>query len=356
MTFGTKSMYEKVVTAAEQYSYDPVQNYLRDLKWDGVDRLGCGSLLLRYAGCADTRYHRAVGLMWPISAVARALDPGCKVDTMLILQGGQGENKSQFWSALCPDQRWFTDHISSLSVKDSKQELSGRWIIELAELSALKRTAEVETVKAFIPIRFDKYRPPYGYVVQEFARHCVFGGSTNEDLIFKDTTGNRRFWPVVVGKMDVDALIRDRDQLWAEAVVLYQSGNKWWLTVDEDVELFTENRTPARSEARSPGRRGPDQGVPRGLRLDYIRQLLAPKLWGCLQANDMMDTSRQSSGYSKCAAGSARNYARGQSLQTVPINVFGVTSPRIPTGGDPNAQVPSGREARRHTRGAGLLC
>ena len=129
---------------------------------------------------------------------------------------------------MVPERDWFADEISDLGSKDRAQDLCAKWIIELAELSALKR-GDIERVKAFMSRSVDHYRPSYGRRSQDFPRQCVFAGTTNADAYLADETGNRRFWPVRVGAIDLAALERNRDQLWAEAVVAYRAGETWWL-------------------------------------------------------------------------------------------------------------------------------
>ena len=120
----------------------------------------------------------------------------------------------------------FTASVTSAGVGANPQ-LQGRLIDEPAELDALSR-AEVTRTKAFLTRTHDKFRPPYGRRVVEVPRQCVFAGSTNSSTYLRDATGGRRFWPVKVGSIDLDALARDRDQLWAEAVDAYQGGRPWW--------------------------------------------------------------------------------------------------------------------------------
>jgi predicted P-loop ATPase len=137
---------------------------------------------------------------------------------MTILEGEQGTKKSTVWNTLASDA-WFTDWLPDLHDKEAAQTLCGKWFIELGELANIQRS-EAETVKRFLSAKQDHYRPSYGKRAQTFPRQNVFVGSTNEEHYFKDATGNRRFWPVKLeGTCEVDALQRDRDQLWAEAVV-----------------------------------------------------------------------------------------------------------------------------------------
>lgn len=209
----------------------PVRDYLSSLVWDNSPRLEHWTAA--YLGAADTPLNRAFGSLWMISAVARIMRPGCKVDHMLILEGPQGAKKSSALKVLAGGQ-WFTDELAEIGSKDAAQQMRGVWVIEIAELDAISR-AEVSRIKAFLTRTVDRYRPPYERYVIDVPRQCVFAGSVNPDTYLRDETGNRRFWPVRCGSIDLDALRRDRDQLWAEAVERYREGAIWWL---EDRELI----------------------------------------------------------------------------------------------------------------------
>jgi predicted P-loop ATPase len=223
---------DAVAVVASENPRHPIREWLNGLSWDGTPRLS--TWLADYLGAkADDgstkqAYLRAVGRAWPISAVARVYEPGCKADHALILDGAQGRLKSSTIAALVLQETWFTDSIADLGSKDSAQDLAGKWLIELGELASLKRP-EIERVKAFMSRSTDHYRPSYGRRSQDFARQCVFAGTTNADAYLADETGNRRFWPVRIGAIDLEKLRRDRDQLWAEAVAAYQAGERWWL-------------------------------------------------------------------------------------------------------------------------------
>jgi predicted P-loop ATPase len=173
-----------------------------------------------------------------ISAVARIMDPGCKADCALILEGDQGRKKSSALRELAGSE-WFTDQISDLGSKDASEDLRGKWIIEFAELKNIKGP-EVEKIKAFLSRSTDHYRPPYARRARDFARQCVFAGSTNEDHYLHDRTGNRRFWPVKVEHIDLVRIREMRDQLWAEAVARYDKGEQWWLTEQETAIALVE--------------------------------------------------------------------------------------------------------------------
>jgi predicted P-loop ATPase len=172
----------------------------------------------------------AVGQAMLIAAVARIYEPGCKVDTVPILEGAQGARKSTAVKAMFDP--WFTDELADLGSKDACLQTQGVWGVEVSELDAMTR-GEVSRIKAFISRTTDRFRPPYGHRVIETARECVFWGTTNSDSYLKDETGGRRFWPIKVGKIDIDGLIGVRDMLWAEAKALYEKNTPWWLAKDD---------------------------------------------------------------------------------------------------------------------------
>jgi predicted P-loop ATPase len=215
---------QAVESASKEYSYHPVADYLNDLQHDGITRTR--TWLSVYLGAKLSPYINAVGQAMLIAAVARIYEPGCKVDTVPILEGTQGARKSTAVKAMF--HPWFTDELADLGSKDASMQTQGMWGIEVSELDAMSR-GEVSKIKAFISRTTDRFRPPYGHRVIEAARECVFWGTTNSDNYLKDETGGRRFWPIRVGKIDVDGLIRDREQLWAEARALYDKGTAWWL-------------------------------------------------------------------------------------------------------------------------------
>ena len=187
---------------------------------------------------------RSVGPKWLIAAAARIYRPGCKVDHVLVFEGPQGVGKSTCLRILAGDE-WFADEISDLGTKDSAQDLRGKWVVELAEVAALKR-ATLERMKAFISRNVDHYRPSYGRRSMDFPRQCVFAGTTNADAYLADETGNRRFWPVKVTGLRLEELVRDRDQLWAEAVVRFKAGEAWWL--DREIEAFAAEEQEQRRQ------------------------------------------------------------------------------------------------------------
>lgn len=181
---------------------------------------------------SDPKYLSVIGSKFMISAVARALLPGCKVDTMLVLEGGQGAGKSSA-ARILAGVKYFSDNLPAMGTKDASDHVRGKWIIEVGELSAMQKS-EIELTKAFISRQEEKFRPAYNRKEITYKRSCVFIGTTNQDTYLRDETGNRRFWPVRVGKINLRALQQDRDLLWAEAVYWYKNGVKWHLSTEEE--------------------------------------------------------------------------------------------------------------------------
>lgn len=239
---GAAKLHAAIVAAAEQNSFDRTRDYLSGLTWDGVSRLD--TWVIDLLGAQDTELHRAIGAKWMISAVARALEPGCKADGVLTLEGPQGIGKSSALAALCEDDTWFCDQVPDLrDHKAAAEILQGPWIVELPELAAVGR-AEVERVKAWITTQSDRYRSPWGRVAQSHPRRCVFAATTNADAYLRDSTGGRRWWPVRVGAIDVPRIRAERDQLWAEAAARYRAGERWHLTgkLERDATIEQEER------------------------------------------------------------------------------------------------------------------
>jgi predicted P-loop ATPase len=178
----------------------------------------------------DEALHKCFIRKTLISAVARALTPGCKVDTVCILQGLQGCGKSTFWKILASEP-WFDDTVTNASDKDERLKLHQSWLIEWAELEAIFKRKDISAVKAFITTQCDQVRPPYGRDILEMARPSIIVGSTNETEFLADPTGNRRYWviPVAVPSIDLDKLAAERDRIWAAAVHAFKSGEGWTL-------------------------------------------------------------------------------------------------------------------------------
>lgn len=170
-----------------------------------------------------------------ISAIARAMQPGVKADCCLILYGPQGARKSTTFRILAGDE-YFCDTPMDIGSPNAYSQIRRAWIYEIAELDSIRKRANSRT-KAFLSAGFDTYRPAYGRHSVTIKRHCVFCGTTNEESFISDNTGSRRFWPVKIGTVDTTWLQENRDQLWAEAVHAYKSGESWWLDGKHETDL-----------------------------------------------------------------------------------------------------------------------
>jgi predicted P-loop ATPase len=228
-----------VVMCARENAYSPVKEYLNSLA--GKELINLESLAERYFGTQDP-FHAILLKRTLIAAVARAFKPGCKVDTMCILQGGQGALKSTFWQTLA-GEAWFTDNLSEASEKDEKLKLRRYWILEFSEFETVYKRKDVEQLKAFLSSRIDSLRRPYGRSLEDFPRTSIFVGSTNRQEFLNDPTGGRRYWVIPVSQtIPIQMLEEERDQIWAAAVAAYRSGEQWWLTHEEDKLLEEANK------------------------------------------------------------------------------------------------------------------
>ena len=265
-----------LLAIAAERSYHPIRDYFEALpEWDGVPRVE--TLFIDYLGSPDTLYIRAIARKMMVAAVARIYEPGVKFDSVVVLNGPQGMGKSSFFAKL--GGKWFSDSLTISDMKDkaAPEKLQGYWILELGELAGLKKM-DVETVKAFITRQDDKFRHSYGYSVEDHPRQCIIVGSTNNgDGFLRDVTGNRRFWPVTCTTnsphrpWEVESIV---PQLWAEAQVLYRTGEQLYLSPEEEKQAGMEQTAALESDVRE------------GMIAEYLDKLL-PEDW------DRMDLSER---------------------------------------------------------------
>ena len=255
-----------LATASSERRYHPIKEYFDSLTWDGTPRVD--TLLIDYFGADDTPYTRAVIRKTLVAAVARIYNPGTKFDSILVLNGPQGVGKSTFFAIL--GKEWFSDSLSISDMKDktASEKLINNWILEISEMSGIRKT-EVEVVKSFVSRQDDKFRQAYGVNVESHPRKCIIVGSTNSEGGFlRDVTGNRRFWPVHVpgtGKYHPWEL-NCTDQIWAEAIHLYNEGEDLFLKGREAEEAYKMQQDAMESDDRE------------GIISEYLDRLL-PENW-----------------------------------------------------------------------------
>ena len=262
---------DPVSGAARAAPFHPVRDYLDPLEWDGIPRLdawletylgakavdddGCGAesadpVKLAQARQRVARYLRRVSAMSMIQAIARVRKPGCKADYVLILEGAQGLQKSTALKTLFGAE-FFSDTPIDLGSKDAYENIRGLWCCEMAELDSLNK-ADATRAKAFFSSASDRFRMPYGHRAQAFSRQCIVCGTTNQHQYLKDQTGNRRYWPVQCGEIDIESLARMRDQLWAEADYRFKRGETWWPGADEHDVFESEQQIRTDADAWEP--------------------------------------------------------------------------------------------------------
>lgn len=257
-----------VSDAARQNTCHPVVEYLASLQWDGVERVG--GWLVFYGGAEDSEYVRAVGRLILIAAVRRVRQPGVKFDEMLVLESKQGTDKSTALKILAVREEWFTDDLPlNAEARRIIEALSGKWIIEAGELKGM-RQGGANHLKGMLSRTRDKARMSYDRLEREVPRQCVIVGTTNDSRYLRDTTGNRRFWPVAIERFDLAALKRDRDQLWAEAAALEADG----VPIRLDPALWSD------AESEQDGRRVEDPYF------ESLQSVLGEEMEGKLRAKD----------------------------------------------------------------------
>lgn len=234
---GKQTVSDAVTAIAHGDTRNEALAYINGLTWDGVERLP--TFLAECFGTEDTAYTRGAGTNFWISIVARVIRPGCKVDTMLVLEGIQGAGKSKALNTI--GGQWFAEANQSPSDKDFYMNLSGKMLIEIGEMDAFSRS-EVTKVKQVITCQTDRYRAPYEKRAADHPRRCVFAGTTNRDDWNKDETGARRFWPVICRAIDHEKLAALRDQYFAEAAHRLANGADWWTMPEDETKHEQEAR------------------------------------------------------------------------------------------------------------------
>lgn len=235
----------------EKKKFHPIIKYIKSLQWDGTPRVN--TLLIDYFGAEDNAYTRAAIRKMLCAAVTRVFHPGTKFDTALILVGPQATYKSTFVKKL--GKNWFSDTFTTVQGKESFEQIQGAWLVEIAELSGLKK-AEVETIKHYISKCEDSFRPAYGRTIETYKRQCVFFGTTNSKDFLRDPTGNRRFLPIDVrseyATKNVAEELTDEevDQIWAEAYEMYKQGEPLYMTGDEDIIAKIEQHKHSEADER----------------------------------------------------------------------------------------------------------
>jgi predicted P-loop ATPase len=257
---------DAVALELERLSFHPVRDYLNSLQWDGEPRVD--TLLIDYFGAGDTPYTREAARKTLAAAAARVFWPGIKFDLVLTLVGDEGTGKSTFISKL--GNGWASDTFLTVHGKESFEQLQGAWLVEMAELSGLRK-AEVEAIKHYITKQQDTFRPAYARTPETFKRQCVFIGTTNNESFLRGATGNRRFIPVDVDRRQASKSVfsitqQEVDQIWAEAVQIWRSGEKLYMSEEASKIALAEQAGHSTEDER------------RGLILDYLEVPL-PEGW-----------------------------------------------------------------------------
>ena len=233
---------DALTLVASDLSYHPIRDWLEGLKWDGVSR--CDHWLVQCFGCDDSLYVRMIGRLFLIAMVARIYKPGCQADYMLILEGAQGIQKSRACRVLAGEDA-FDDNLRLDDLVRTSMSLRGKWLMEVSEMGAFKGK-DMDMLKAFVTRRVEHYIPKYGRLEVAEPRQCLFIGTQNGRFSYQDLSGARRFWPVEVHDIDPARLAGMREQLFAEAVTLFQAGEQWW----PDAGMEEQHIKPAQETRR----------------------------------------------------------------------------------------------------------
>lgn len=308
-----KKVQSAIKIIANENRFHPIQEYLLALQWDGVERLPYA--LPKYLGAEACAYTTEALKVFMLGAVSRVFHPGCKFDYMLCLVGGQGTGKSTFFRFLAIKDQWFTDDLKSVEGEDIYEQMSGHFIIEMSEMLATASAKFIEAIKSFISRQSETYRTRYEKFPKDRPRQCVFGGTSNSmDFLPLDRSGNRRFLPIPANPQKAEVhLLADEvaarayfDQLWAEIMVIYQSGN-YSLTLSPELEReayrMQRNFMPEDSKA------GIIQQFLDNFKGKYVCTMLLyrealghgftePKTWEIKELNEIMNNSV--TGWEKC--------------------------------------------------------
>lgn len=230
-------VYKAVIVYGHRFVRDEPRDFIDSLTWDGVERIS--HFLTDALGAGDSEYMRAASRNFWIGLAARIYQPGCKLDTMILLEGEQGIKKSTALSVI--GGPWYAEANESVTSKDFFMILSGKLLIEIADLDAFSK-AEVTRTKQVISNRSDRFRAPYDRLAEDHPRRTVFAGTTNEANYLRDATGGRRFWPVKCGEIRLDIIEANRSQYFAEAREAYRAGEKWWIMPDAETTEMQETR------------------------------------------------------------------------------------------------------------------
>lgn len=267
----------------DQRRFNPLKDYIRGLPdWDGVPRVD--TLLVDYLGAEDSAYTRAVTRKTLIGAIQRVLEPGCKFDTVLVLDGKPGIGKSTLLRKL--GGKWFSDSLSLADTRDktAAEKLQGVWIMEIGEMQGTRK-ADIDVMKGFLSRQVDEYRAAYGRVVERHPRTAIICGTTNSTTGFlRDTTGNRRFWPVTVeggGRLSVWEITEEtRAQIWAEAMAYTAEGETSYLDAEMEKEAAKAQQAALEYDDRE------------GQVLEYLETLL-PDDWYSWDTGKRVDYFQQ---------------------------------------------------------------
>lgn len=265
INYGIKAndvIYDSLNQILSEHQYHPVRDYLNSVRgtWDGKPRLD--TLLIEFMGAEDTKLNRTQTRLTIVGAVLRAFQPGCKWDYVLTLKGEQGLGKSTFLEKLAVNREWFSDSIEEIKGKETKEQIQGKWIIELGEMAAVSKGDQKRT-KQFITSTYDEFRPAYGRRTVSYPRQCIFVATTNDELPLKDDTGGRRWWIIEVNNRWFEKeYTLEVDQIWAEAVHIY----------DKMVANNTPFKLPQHLENQA--RRMQTQYTDRGLYASIIEDVL----------------------------------------------------------------------------------